>query len=782
MIKNNYKYLKDISFLKELNNEIILDYYVKIIFLDWNQNYIKDIQQKVTSLNLTVDGQSVIRRTASLSFILQEQNLEDLFMINKKISIEIGYNNPTSKYADYKILWFPQGIYVITNYSVSHGIDSSIVSLTLKDKMCLLNGQCGGTLPAATVFDNYSTIDQNGEEIIVKPTIYQIIRQLVNHFGGEQLGKIIISDLDLRIKQIMKWTGASPLYFLRKDGQYYMTTKANEYTNFLSNGWVDVPGSPFELGNNIGYIYTNFTYPQDLIGEPGQTVVDILEQIKNTLGNYEYFYDLDGNFIFQQIKNYLNNSQSKYILESLNHNQFIPDYLSSTRQAYLLDRTNGKSIFDFSSKEGKSLIVSYSNTPQIEMIKNDFIIWGIKTTTEGTEIPIRYHLALDRKPQIGNTYKAFLYYDEDLGFNRWYVPIKYNNYLKFPQKGVKGNFYLDESTGEIYKWDKVGDSVYQYILTNATLQQITTNDWRTQLYFQGLAAQPYGTESNLYYTQLLNEWPKIFDIQPDVKKYQQQVAYSNIYAAPRAYLRYNTVNRYYYCTDDRIVYLCKNSGPFNSTNYQAQDMTGIIIPSYVPTYSNITLYRRSLTNFVWENHSKIREQAVKNSSDIDFYLDFIDTSEKIGKFSIPNIGRRTKVINEGKNANCIFEAWTPDIVLLKINAPGQVNEMSELKDQCRRKGQDFYQVPDSLYNNFAAGGVENSCYEIVRQLLHEYMSYNQSISLQTVPLYFLQPNTCIYVEDEESGIEGNFLITTLTYTIGEQSSLNINASKILQKI
>jgi len=50
--------------------------------------------------------------------------------------------------------------------------------------MCLLNGECGGTLPASTVFDNYETIDENGNWIIKRPTIYQIIREVVNHFGG----------------------------------------------------------------------------------------------------------------------------------------------------------------------------------------------------------------------------------------------------------------------------------------------------------------------------------------------------------------------------------------------------------------------------------------------------------------------------------------------------------------------------------------------------------------------------------------------------------------------
>jgi hypothetical protein len=43
--------------------------------------------------------------------------------------------------------------------------------------------------------------------------------------------------------------------------------------------------------------------------------------------------------------------------------------------------------------------------------------------------------------------------------------------------------------------------------------EITTTDWRTELYFQGISAEPYGVSSNYYFTELKNEWPKIYDIQ-----------------------------------------------------------------------------------------------------------------------------------------------------------------------------------------------------------------------------------------------------------------------------
>ena len=67
---------------------------------------------------------------------------------------------------------------------------------------------------------------------------------------------------------------------------------ANYYQNLLNQHWYDVVGSPFEYGTDVGYIYTDFTYPGDLIGDAGSAVTDILDTIVQTLGNYEYFYNV----------------------------------------------------------------------------------------------------------------------------------------------------------------------------------------------------------------------------------------------------------------------------------------------------------------------------------------------------------------------------------------------------------------------------------------------------------------------------------------------------------
>lgn len=671
-MSKHYPYLQDSSFLKSFDKLKVKEQYVKITILDFLEKPIQAIEGRILGGSINIDGNSSIRRTCNLSIIASEHendltNVDNLLSLNKKVKVEVGFLNTTNQYKDFDIIWYPLGIYVIINPSISHGSDGVTISLQLKDKMCLLNGECGGVIPASTTFNEYETVDENGNFFLTYPTIFQIIQELVNHFGGEQLGKIIISDIDTRVKKVMKWVGSSPLYIIKDaEGgtvQYTPTTNAAEIGSRAY--------TMYEYGSDIGYIYTDFIYPGELIGDAGSSVCDILDKIKDTLGNYEYFYDIDGNFIFQEIKNYLNTSQSTVELNKLN------------KEDYLIDQSKGKAVYTF---DDSSLITSYSNTPQFNMIKNDFIIWGIKENNNGNTFPIRYHLAIDEKPSIGNEYECFFYTDPNDNLVKAKCPIKYSTKKDFPKVGAQEIFYMALDTGIIYEWSP---KEKDYLSITVDLQKIKTNDWRSELYLSGSQSEPLGRDSNYYYTELVTEWPKLFDVK----------------------------------------------------------------------------------------NNKFFEETLKYPSDIDYYLDFIDSSAAISEMSISNIGRRTKIINDD-SINCIFEPEIPDLVLLNTGD----EKIAELRKECEDKGQDYIQMDPNLYNMTTGGGNFNSAYNMARELLYQYTSYNESITINALPIYYLEPNIRISVRDFQSGIHGDYMINSMSIPLDITSTMTLSCTRALERI
>lgn len=703
MTKMNYKYLNDNIFLKQIDNERNKEQYVKITVLDSQERPIKDIQGKITGGNISVDGSSSLRRSCNLSMVADsygvieygktELNMEDLLSMNKKISVEIGFVNTFNKYLEYETIWFPLGVFVIINSNCSNSASGLNISLQLKDKMCLLNGECGGVIPASTAFHEYEYFDyETGTWAIDKPLIYQIILELVNHLGGEDLTRILITDIPNEIKQVMKWGDETkPLYIYSegKGGQIYADVNREElWKNILAEN----PNADeaclkkYSYGQDVGFVYTPFTYPGELICGNGETVCSVLDKIKATLGNYEYFYDVEGNFIFREIKNYLNTNQATSISNNLQND---PNYM--------VDYWEGSSIYKF---DNNTLVSSYANNPQYSMIKNDFVIWGERESASGEKLPIRFHLAIDEKPLTGNSYTVYIYEDE---IDKVYRAKRIFNIGS--QEYSEDETFLDEQnlhdTNIIYQ---IGDRYYQYNAIEKTyisvnpsnIKTIKTYDWRSELYFQGITSSLYGTDVNDYYVELVNEWPKLYDI---------------TFSGPTAE---------------------KATGFWNET------LEGV---------------------------------------NLDYFLDMINSSSsEIGKYSVGNIGRRSKVINDNK-INCIFEPPVPNIVWL---LEGEDN--TEKYDFIKKQGYDWYQTDKRIWNKIIGGGHFNSAFVLIQDLLYQYTQYNETISVTSLPIYYLEPNIRIEVNDIKSGIAGDYIIKSFSIPFDINGTMTLSCVKVLEKI
>ena len=680
---NDRPYLRDKNFLKTIDRISLKEEFAKITILNWQERPIEDIQGKVSSGTLNINGNSSLRRTCNLTILIDENNsnitsVKNSLSINKKIKLDIGIKNNTSQYSEYDIIWFPLGTYIISSVSITN-TNSQITSasLQLKDKMCLLNGECGGLLPASVTFSSYDTLDANGAYQTEQPTIYTIIKYVVNYFGGEQLPKILISDVDERVRKVMKWTGSNPLYITQYTSttsgvQYGATTDKEQVDEALAAGTID-SYTEYKSGQDVGYIYTDFIYPGELIGDAGNSVCDILDKIKSALGNYEYFYDLDGNFIFQEIKNYLNTSKSTTDLNDMEQND------------YLIDITKGKSVYTF---DDSFLISSYSNAPQYSMIKNDYIVWGMREdATTGATYPIRYHLAIDTKPQIGNTYKVFFYDDPDDGIRKAKRPIQFSTRDGFPAQGAEDTFYLALDINIVYKWDAEQNT---YVMFATQTKDITTTDWRTELYLSGAQAEGFSLDTNNYYTELNNEWPKMYDIE----------------------------------------------------------------------------------------NGEFYEEYEKDPSSLDYFLDFIDSSAAIGELSISNIGKRSKIVVD-EDINCIFEREIPNLVMIDASQDSAI--VTEQREEAQRKGQDYIQVTGAIYNLLATGGTQNSAFERVKELIYQYTSYNESITLQCLPIYYLDVNQRITVNDSKSNIYGDYMINSISIPLNISSMMTISATRALER-
>lgn len=795
--------INDITFLKALNEERNKNYYARIIVLDKLDKIIKTIEGRVQQgSSINISGNSSIRRTCNINLVAEDAendltNIENFLSINKKIKIAVGieknidYSNdvyyfynkeikyneknpeaggfpsqgePCKIYVDRmtmtywkwdgrkyqqlnsiyeyqsELTWFPLGVFIICQPNITHTVSGCNISLSCKDKMCRLNGEMGGNLPTSVTFDKYDqiiglrevtsnpTIDENlepnnytvykyknpdtkkyeyytwdrqygwsepsekdtlsGTVISVPQLIYDIIYTAVINYGGEDPARIIINDIPKEIKQLVRYVGSSPLYFNRLTGQYI--TDEN-YVTSEEGAW-----EIFNYNEDVGYVFTDFVYPGSLVTNIGENVGSVLEKIKNTLGNYEYFYDIDGNFVFQEIKNYLNtsyvpleesNGTKVYYLENdgiykeiKNDNNEISKVevfnidTNSLRiigeENYKIDLCgNQKSIYTFD--EGNGLITSYSNSPNYANIKNDYHIWG--KNNDG--LAIHYHLVVKDKPTVMQERQVVFLTEENDN-------TKYTGKLRLARE--------DDDPGIIYNY--------------------TPNDWRAELYLQGLEVAKGGARPDIYQQELLD----LFD---------------NIY-------------EFVYYDDDGEL-------------------------------------GRKINDDIRSYEGRFKTDQVLCPNDLTYFMDYLEPTDKLYGISVDDIGPKLYSHQQDKIVR-LYNREVPDYII--IDESMLDTYQAEIREKCNLQGQSFSDMSADLYKKLVIGTKGYSAQETARGFLYQYTGYGESISISSIPIYYLDVNRRITVKDKKSGINGDYIINSITLPLSPTSTMNISATRALTKI
>lgn len=636
---------------------------------------IATVEGKATGGSISVNGASSIKRQGNLTMVASEDtynitNIDNLLSINKRVAIEIGFKNiwssyPDDKYSKYPIIWFPQGVFVLSQAVVTKNMNSFSISLTLKDKMTLLNGENGGILPCAiTHHPMYNELEES-EPVKVRDILYT----LLTVYGNLPEEKILIDNVPLRIKNAMRLIKSTPLYSTGDYGDFRFYT-VNPGGN----------SKRYEFNDNVGYCYTDFTYPaKELTSNPGETVTSVLDKIRNALGNYEYFFDINGVFRFQEIQNFINEGSP------------LTNWGDAINQKYLINTRDNVTTYEF---EDATLLTALSNTPLYSAIKNDIIIWGAHSDTKN---PIRYHLVIDYQPQVD--------------MSKEYLGVLYrlknkDGIATGPYRFGPPSLATADPTKIAIFWNFNGEE--EKIETKsggkAKLQE---NDWRLQKYMKIICEN----EQDYLSLEIKEELPKLMNIDFALRKPDGKDEDGH----------------------DKFFYYGENQS----------------------AWAHIV-------------------DGKPDTGAITWYLDMLDVNEvpSLEWMAITNIGRREKVLND-KSVNCLFAPNYQDIVIIEADG---TKEVAELRYEARAENikQVITQVSPEIWNMLSVGIHAYSAYDLLRSMLHEITGYNESISLTTVPIYHLEPNTRIYVNDNDTGIHGDYMIKTFSvpFTIGGQMTLS----------
>lgn len=673
--------LFDTAFLKQLIEQKNREIFARITALTINEMPIEYIEGKVTGGSINVDGNSAVRRTCTLSMVAQDVNINDFYWgLKNKFRLEIGLKNTFN--CNYpEIIWFKQGLYVITSFSTSQSTNNYNINISGKDKMCLLNGDLAGTLPHTTDFGVEEFYDSTTQ--ITRYTsipIKRIIREAIQNFGNELAQNIIINDIEDAGLELLEYRGDIPLYLFREvhsDVFLNMTLNEQQPCVYFKNGaWVetiigdnnaiiydnliDIDGekestiikldkesdnsykiAKFEYGSIPGYRLTDLVYAGDLIANVGESLTSVLDKIKNMLGEFEYFYNLDGKFVFQKKRNRID----------------IPWHSVEQDDDISVDIATNYSSLSWSFSDSQ-LISSFQNTPNLLNLRNDFSVWGTKKTVSGAELDIHMRYVIDVKP------------------------IEYTSL-------IDGITYTSDS------WD-----------------------WRELIYRMALDYRRYYHDDDFLY---------------------------NVAQANPQYPSGHTGYEQYYTDLEGFWRLLYNPNPDAD---QIHDY-----------------FHDPITHNYWA------KEVSDNPENLLFWFDFLDAEgSDIAKYSVPAIGARTKALND-KDVKSIYYREIPTTI---FQSGEEIYE--------HQTGYTYVQLQNTMENLFTISSKGKSAKERIEELLYNHAYCTESANISTIPVYHLEPNNRISIQDENSKINGEYIINKLTIPLTYNGMMTITATKAVSNI
>ena len=842
-------YLNDTNFLLNLDKQKNKTIFARITALNFQEAPIDCIEGSVTTGSINVDGTSAVRRTCSLSIVTTEEEYHDyIWALNTKFKLEVGViNTINNNYPE--TIWFPQGIFILNSISTSKSTSNFTISLQGKDKMCLLNGEVGGTLESTVDFGTIEEENSKGEWVTRKIPIVEIIRNAVHVYGGEPYHNIIINDLDTYGLELLEYRYDVPMYMYHKaddaedeiqysniliendclklydiNGNEFLLKDLTEdhleslvvnadttdlsqilYTtsNHTGQGW---KFTKINYGETAGYRLTDLTYAGDLIANAGESLTSILDKIKNMLVEFEYFYNLQGQFVFQK-------KQS-----------FISTMWNTNDSAEIINKYNShNSTYTFTNNES---VISFNNNPNLLNMKNDYVIWGERSSTSGATIPIHLRYAIDTKvtqyTQITVSQEEVNEYNE-----------KYETLLP-PQLTPKtfiasdGEYTASPSSLNVYcDWREV---LYQMAMDYYRYNFL--DDFQLRVANANYELYPSGqTGYEHYYADMQGFWRQIFnpELEQNATKINEKIEISQSLVDSYSSILNDSSDENGIKVFGLTTHISALSGLISDyeaakTSQQSQKSQTIktkllglqsIYPNYCPSRQtiedttnrkdivtmakNILLnlqeyYRTTEKNLVAEKLVLNELTAQKESFDdniynfydsgirkywckdvfeapdmLNFWFDFLDKEGELDQFNVKLVGVRTKTINDSLIKSIYFRE-TPQVIFQEA-------------DTIMKNKQGFKTIQiGNIDNMFSVSAQGKSAKDKLDELLYTHGYCIESATITTVPIYYLQPNIRIHINDNETNVNGDYIVSKFTIPLAYNGTMSITATKAVDNL
>ena len=190
------------------------------------------------------------------------------------------------------------------------------------------------------------------------------------------------------------------------------------------------------------------------------------------------------------------------------------------------------------------------------------------------------------------------------------------------------------------------------------------------------------------------------------------------------------------------------------------------------------IYDLEKQKFIGDDDSK-NPVTLASLTDGNMFLDFIDAgTSSLGEYAVSAIGRRSDVVVDN-DINCLFQPNIPDIVFVDSEKNEESN--NAISQELESKGERWSLTPKEIYSALATGGYKNGAFDRIKYELYLHTGYQRTLSITAIPAFYLEPNIRVSVKDKTTNTYGDYIVKSVTYTLGTGSTMTVNATELVER-
>ena len=139
----------------------------------------------------------------------------------------------------------------------------------------------------------------------------------------------------------------------------------------------------------------------------------------------------------------------------------------------------------------------------------------------------------------------------------------------------------------------------------------------------------------------------------------------------------------------------------------------------------------------------------------------------MAKYAVPAIGTRSKAINDG-DVKTIYYRDIPNMIFLSEQDNANYDTKSAYT---------YTQLPSYMENLFITSSKGKSAKERIDELLYDHLFCAESANISAIPVYHLEPNGKVFIRDDKSGINGEYIISKITLPLAYNGTMSLTATK-----